>query len=60
VADADVFKHPGIVLRDGECGLPQTLLAQKDTHPIKGIITEKWIPVNSFADIENADNFFKK
>src|ERR1700733_9983675 len=50
VIDTNVFKHEGIALRDGEHGLPQTLLAQKDEYPIVGIITQNWIPINSFED----------
>ena len=55
VIDANIFKHEGIALRDGEHGLPQTLLAQKNLYPIKGMITNEWIPINSFEDIEKVE-----
>ena len=58
VIDANIFKHEGIALRDGEHGLPQTLLAQKDQYPIKAVVTNDWVPINSFEDIENAEKFF--
>ena len=59
VTDADIFNHPGVMLRDGEYGLPQTLLAQKTKYPINGIVTKKWIPINSFDDIKKAEEIFK-
>ena len=59
LTDTNVFKHEGIALRDGEHGLPQTLLAQKNIYPIKAVITEKWIPINSFEDIEKVEFHFK-
>lgn len=55
VTDTNIFGHSGIILRDGEQGLPQTLLAQKDTYPLKGIVTCKWLPINSFEDLEKAE-----
>src|SRR3989344_805730 len=55
VIDSNIFKHPGIVVYGGEYGLPQTILAQKDIYSIIGVITEKWIPINSFIDIEKAE-----
>lgn len=55
VADTDIFNTPAIQLRDGEYGLPQTLLSQKDTHPITAIIMEKWLPINSFENKDSAE-----
>lgn len=60
VIDTDIFKHEGVVVYGGEYGLPQTILAQKKEHPITGVITTKWVPINSFADIEKAKNFLLK
>lgn len=54
VLDTNIFKHPGVSVFGGELGLPQTILAQKDNFPIKAVVTEKWIPINSFEDIEKA------
>jgi NDP-sugar pyrophosphorylase family protein len=53
--DSEIFKHPGVIVFGGELGLPQTILAQKDEFPIRAIITEKWIPINSFEDLERAN-----
>jgi UDP-N-acetylglucosamine diphosphorylase / glucose-1-phosphate thymidylyltransferase / UDP-N-acetylgalactosamine diphosphorylase / glucosamine-1-phosphate N-acetyltransferase / galactosamine-1-phosphate N-acetyltransferase len=56
VVDADIFSHEGVRLKSGtEVGLPQTILAQKDSHPVKGVVTTKWLPINSFDDIERAE-----
>lgn len=55
VIDSNIFKHPGVVVFGGEYGLPQTILEQKSEFPIKAIVTEHWIPINSFDDIERAN-----
>ncbi len=59
VTDTNIFEHEGIALRDGEHGLPQTLLAQKETYPLRGVVTAQWIPINSFEDIEVAETLLK-
>jgi NDP-sugar pyrophosphorylase family protein len=59
VTDTHIFAHEGIALRDGEHGLPQTLLAQKNKYPIKGVVTTGWTPINSFEDIERAEEKLK-
>ncbi|MEK7195506.1 MAG: NDP-sugar synthase [Patescibacteria group bacterium] len=53
--DSKIFDHPGVEVFGGEYGLPQTILAQKDSFPIRAVITEKWLPINSFADLEKAN-----
>jgi NDP-sugar pyrophosphorylase family protein len=58
VLDKKIFDHDGIVVSGGELGLPQTILAQKDLFPTFAVITEKWIPVNSFEDLEKAKQHF--
>jgi len=61
VLDSDIFDHPGVVLRSGkEFGLPQTMLAQKNIHPMKGVITTKWLPINTPDDIERAQTILQK
>jgi len=55
VLDADIFKHPGVVVGGDEYGLPQVVFAQKEEYPLKAVFTEKWIPINSFEDIERAN-----
>ena len=57
--DTKIFDSQGVILSDGEYGLPQTILSQKDKYPSKGIITTKWIPINSFDDIEKAEAVLK-
>lgn len=54
--DEKIFDHPGVVVNGGEYGLPQTIMAQKDDFPIRAVITEKWLPINSFEDLERAEN----
>ncbi len=58
VLDSNIFEHEGVVVFGGEYGLPQTILAQKDQFPIKAVITKKWIPINSFDDLDKARKIF--
>jgi len=58
VLDTNIFKHEGVVVFGGEYGLPQTILAQKDKYPITAVETKKWIPINSFQDLEKAKELF--
>jgi NDP-sugar pyrophosphorylase family protein len=60
VIDSYIFKHPGVIVFGGEYGLPQTILDQKDEYPIRAIVTKKWMPINSYEDLEKAENYFKK
>ena len=55
VVDSNIFNHPGILVYGGEYGLPQTIMAQKEESPVTAVITEKWIPINYFSDIERAE-----
>jgi len=54
--DPQIFNHPGVIVSGGEYGLPQTILEQKFTLPIRAIATEKWLPINSLSDLERAKN----
>ena len=56
VLDTNILKHPGIIVTGGEYGLPQSFFAQMNEFPIKAVPTDKWIPINSLADIERANN----
>ena len=53
--DPEIFRHKGVLVYGGELGLPQTILAQKEMFHIKAIVTEKWLPINSFEDLERAN-----
>lgn len=55
VLDSEIFNHEGIALRDGEHGLPQTILAQKNNFPVRAVITKNWLPINSHKDLEIAE-----
>ena len=58
VLDSHIFEHPGVSVFGGEYGLPQTILEQKEEYPIKAVETHKWIPINSFEDLEKANKIF--
>lgn len=59
VVDENIFRHPGVMVQGGEYGLPQTILEQKEIYPIKAVITKNWIPINTFDDMEKANNIIK-
>lgn len=52
VLDSSIFDFPPVALIDGEYGLPQTILAQKETHPLFVYNMNYWQPCNTFEDLE--------
>jgi NDP-sugar pyrophosphorylase family protein len=56
--DTEIFKHPGVEIKNGEFGLPQTILAQNDIYPVIGLPTSEWTPINSIDELEAAERFF--
>jgi len=60
VVDAHIFDHQGINVRaKQEFGLPETMIAQKDDHPIHGVIMHKWLPINKFEHIDSAEEILR-
>lgn len=55
VLDTDIFNHEGVLLSTGEYGLPQTVLSQIETHPVKVVRTSGWLSINSHQELENAE-----
>lgn|GEM_PF-4639974 len=60
VLNTDIFDVSGVEIAGKEYGLPQTILLQKDVHPIKVVKMKKWIPLNSPGDIQSAELQLKK
>ncbi len=58
ILDTNIFKHEGVVVFGGEYGLPQTIMEQKNEFPIHAVETHKWVPINSFTDLEKAKEIF--
>lgn len=52
ILNRKAFEFPPVSLIDGEYGLPQTILAQKDTYPIFSHTIHYWQPCNTFEDLE--------
>lgn len=50
--DSRVFSFEPVKLIDGEYGLPQTLLAQKEIYPLFAHRMNFWQPCNTFEDLE--------
>lgn len=57
VLSPEVFDMEPVLTRDGEMGLPQTLFANLDTHPLKGFDFKKWQSVNGPEDVSGAEAF---
>ncbi len=52
VLDSRIFSFPPVALIDGEYGLPQTILAQKERYPLFVHNMNYWQPCNTFEDLE--------
>lgn len=52
ILDSKIFNLPAVALIDGEFGLPQTILAQKETYPLFVHKMNFWQPCNTFEDLE--------
>lgn len=50
--DSKAFDFPPVALIDGEYGLPQTILAQKDSYPLFVYTMNYWQPCNTPEDLE--------
>jgi len=54
-----IFEFAPVATKDGELGLPHTLLANLDTYPLKAFAFNAWETVNSPKDIKDAINFIQ-
>lgn len=54
-----IFEFAPVATKDGELGLPHTLLANLEKYPLKAFTFEKWETVNSPKDIDNAIKFLQ-
>lgn len=52
ILDSKIFGFTPVALIDGEFGLPQTILAQKETYPLFVHKMNFWQPCNTFEDLE--------
>ncbi len=50
--DSNVFSFASVPLADNEHGLPQTLLAHKETYPLVAHEMKQWNPCNSLEDLQ--------
>lgn len=50
--DTDFFKFPSVILRDGETGLPHTIIAHLDTYPSHAVIESDWVSINTVDDLQ--------
>lgn len=59
ILDKKIFTFKQVLLKNGESGLPHTLLANINTYPLKAFIFKSWGTVNSPKDIEDAIKFLE-
>ncbi len=55
VLNYDIFNQPLVQLRNGEYGLPQTLLAMMSRIELRGVIMDAWCQINYPEDIARAE-----
>lgn len=55
VLDTDFFSLSPVQMRDGEYGIPHTLLKAKDIYPIRIIELSDWMPINTPEDLASAE-----
>lgn len=53
--DTNIFRYKPVKIAGGEYGLPQTILKAIKKHPIKAVIMNKWIQINTPEDIKRAE-----
>lgn len=54
VLDRDVFGLPPVTIKNGEIGLPQTVIAAAASYPTVAIELPSWRPVNTHEDLAAA------
>ena len=59
ILDNKIFGFEPALLKNGESGLPHTLLARLDTYPLKAFMFQSWETVNGPQDMEDATNFIQ-
>lgn len=57
--DSKIFDFSPVALIDGEFGLPQTILAQKENYPLFVHEMNYWQPCNTFEDLEKIKNQYR-
>ncbi|MEK7579326.1 MAG: nucleotidyltransferase family protein [Patescibacteria group bacterium] len=55
ILDVDFFALPPKQLKNGEYGIPHTLLGSKETYPVRIIDMPDWMPVNTPEDLKDAE-----
>ena len=57
VLTRDVLAFPPVGISGGEAGLPQTLLANLDRHPLRAFAFSRWQSVNGPENLPDAERF---
>jgi NDP-sugar pyrophosphorylase family protein len=59
VLDKTFFSYDLVKIKNGEYGLPQTLVNASDGNPIKVEKTKEWIQINNHEDLIKANKIFR-
>lgn len=57
--NSGVFELPPVEMKNGELGLPHTLIGARDAYPLNAIEIAEWHPVNTLEDIERVEKRLK-
>lgn len=60
VLDQRIFDFEPVAIGVSEYGLPQTILAMSKTHPVRGVVMNRWVSINRPEDVVIAENLLKQ
>ncbi len=52
--DQRIFRYEPVKIKNGEYGLPQTILKLAMDYPVKGVMMKNWLPGNTAEDLRKA------
>lgn len=55
----DIFKYSPVHIKNGEFGLPQTIMKMAKKYPIKACFVKSWIPINNHKELHEAEKKLK-
>ena len=59
VIDERIFDYEPVVLLNGEYGLPQTILSMSRDIPVKGVLVDNWVQINTPEELIRAEECLK-
>ncbi len=56
----EVFSFPPVVIKDGEIGLPHTLLENLEKLPLRELVFKEWVAVDGPNNVKIAEDFIRR